>query len=482
MILSVVFLAATWIERPFVAGDTPFVLDGTNALIQCVKARVYVACGDTGELSDRALTGSIGNWPLLQHLPDLAALAAGADGHFARTRILIGLSIAGVLGSVLLGYLVLVRMGQAAWFWGYLFVVLSGPTLTYARSTAGEAFAMGLLVALISATLLRAPPLVIALAAFGASVTKETAYPFVAVLGLLGLVLARRRTGEAIGRHVIWGAVGIVLAIVATSLLNVVRAGSVINPIATEPELQTPGILRPLEYAVAVLVSPSGGIAVFWPAATALLLAACVLPLVDRRRGSDTRVAIVLGVVTAALVVGFARWWTPFGWAEYGPRLMLPWLVPLILLALAAYGDLLGRHALRLLVPWWRLALVFAVVLLLTIPHLGNLRQPDETADFFAAKHPPCGPAFGTSMTEWHKCQHELMWLAVPMPVYAAQGVESLEGVFTTLVVATGLLGCLLLLREDLSARRGTRLGRPTAGRGEHDSTHHDRDPAELHR
>ena len=42
------------------------------------------------------------------------------------------------------------------------------------------------------------------------------------------------------------------------------------------------------------------------------------------------------------------------------------------------------------------------------------------------------------------------MWFTWPMPVYAAQGVESFEGLFTVVVVAAGLLGCLLLLRRDL--------------------------------
>ena len=221
---------ATWIERPFVGGDTPFVLDGTNAFVQCMEARVFVGCGDTGELSDRALTGSIGNWPLLQHLPDLAALAVGVDGHPARNRILIALSIAAVLGSLLLGRIVLVRSGQAAWFWGYvLHRALSGPTLTYARSTAGEAFAMG------SPGRARvgdgAPSAAVRCRARSLRRVGDEGNRRIRSspsLGLLGLVLARRRTGESIGRHVVWGAVGIAVAFVATSLFNVVRAGSVI--------------------------------------------------------------------------------------------------------------------------------------------------------------------------------------------------------------------------------------------------------------
>ena len=454
MVVSVLFLAATWIDRPFVGGDTPFVLDGTNAFLQCMDARVFVGCGHTGELNDWGLTSSLGDWPLLQHLPDLAMIGLGIDGHPNRTRVLTLLSVLGVLGSVVLGWLVLTRTGQAAWFWGYLVVLLSGPTLAYARSTAGEMFAMGLLVSLVAATVLRAPPVVIALAAFGASITKETAYPFVVAMGLLGLVLARRRTGEPIRNHVLWGAAGVGLALVATSLFNIVRFGSVLNTnYLDEPELHTPGIGRTIEYAAAVLVSPSGGILVFWPAATVLLVAACLLPFLRWGRGLDRRPALVLAAAVVLLTIGFARWWTPFGWSAYGPRLMLPWLAPLVLLALVAYGRALGRLARRVLTPVWGLLAVFAVVLALAVPHLGNMWRPDLTGEFFATKDPPCVAPHLGGVEAWHDCQHELMWSTLPMPVYAAQGVESFEGVFTVVVLGAGLLGCLVLLREDLAER-----------------------------
>ncbi len=450
--LTVAFLAATWITRPFVGGDTPFVLDGTNAFLQCMEARVFVGCGHTDELNDWGLTSSLGDWPLLQHIPDLAMIGLGIDGHPTRTRILTLLSVAGVLGSIVLGWLVLARTGRPAWFWGYLLVLLSGPTLAYARSTAGEMFAMGLLVSLVAATVLRAPPVVVALAAFGASVTKETSYPFVVALGLVGLVLARRRTGEPIKRHAVWGAAGVTVALVATSLFNVVRFGDVLNTnYLDEPELHTPGLVRTLEYAAAVLVSPSGGILVFWPAATVLLVAACVLPFLRRGRGLDRRIALVLGGAVIALTIGFARWWTPFGWSAYGPRLMLPWLLPLVLLALVAYGEALGRLARRVLAPVWGLLAVFVVVLVLAVPSLGNMWRPDLTGEFFATKDTPCVAPHLGGVEEWHDCQHDLMWFAVPMPVYAAQGVESFEGIFTVVVLGAGLLGCLVLLRQGLA-------------------------------
>ena len=91
---------------------------------------------------------------------------------------------------------------------------------------------------------------------------------------------------------------------------------------------------------------------------------------------------------------------------------------------------------------------VFVVVLVLAVPSLGNMWRPDLTGAFFATKNPPCVAPHLGGVEAWHDCQHDLMWFAGPMPVYAAQGVESFEGMFTIVVVAAGLLGCLVLLRR----------------------------------
>src|SRR5207247_1648679 len=128
-------------------------------------------------------------------------------------------------------------IGQRVWFWGFLFVVLTSPLIWYARTTAAEPLATGCLVALVAATALRAPGPVIALAAIGACWTKETSYPFVAALGVLGLVLARRRTGRPIRAHLLWGAAGTVVAITLASLFNEVRFGKIVNPNFYERQL-----------------------------------------------------------------------------------------------------------------------------------------------------------------------------------------------------------------------------------------------------
>jgi hypothetical protein len=458
VVSSFAFLVAAWIAMPWVGGDTPFVLDGSNALLTCLSRHDFNACGFTGELNHWGLMTPIGYWPLLQHIPDVISIELGATSHPARTRILALLSVAGVVGSVLLARLVLSRVGQPAWFWGFLFVVLSGPFIAYARTTVGEVFAAGLLVCLVAATVLQAPPALVALAAFGACLTKETSYPFVIALGFLGLVLARRRTGRRIRPHVIGGIAGTAVAILLASLLNIVRFGSVLNTNYLDSHFRTPGIGRPLEYVAALLVSPSGGIFVFWLSASVLVSAACLLPFLSRsQRRLDARPALVLIAICVGIVLGLASWWTPFGWTSYGPRLSLPWLLPLVLMSLVAYGDSLALLTARLLAPTWRLLAIFVGVFALTLPHVGEMWRPNATAGFFA-QVANCQSPWNGGIARWHSCQHKLLWVERPQPLYALHGLRTTGGALTSVAVALGLFGSLVLLRGGLAEER-------TAGR-----------------
>jgi hypothetical protein len=455
---SFVYLVVVWLARPFVGGDTPFVLDGTNAFLTCMSQHDYNACGFTGKLNYWGLMSPIGWWPLLQHVPDLISIGLGADGHAARTRVLATLSVAGVVATVGFGWLVLKRIGHAAWFWGFLFIAMSAPIVAYGRQTAGEMLAMGLLVCLVAATVLQAPPALVGLAALGACLTKETSYPFVAALGLLGLVLARRRTGKPILHHALWGVAGMALAITAASLFNIVRFGSVLNTNYLDSQLQTPGVARTFDYVLAVFASPSGGLFFSWPAASVLVSVACLLPLLHAPfRSGYTRPALVVIGAIAVLSVGFASWWTPFGWSGYGPRLQLPWIPPLVLLVLVAYGDALTALARRLLARAWRLLLVFAVVLACALPHVGYMWDFESLGGYFRQEQPQCEAPWRSGIQTWHRCQHRLLWQHRPMPLYTLGGLGTLGGATTAVVVALGLFGCLVLLRGEL-APRGARV------------------------
>jgi hypothetical protein len=463
---SFAFLVVVWILHPFVGGDTPFVLDGTNAFFDCIKAHHYNACDFTGKLNYWGLMSNIGWWPLLQHIPDAITIGLGGDGHFARTRVLAYLSVVGVVATVGLGWLVLTRVGQRAWFWGFLFVVIGGPVLAYGNQTAGEMLAMGLLVCLVAATVLRAPPFVVGLAALGACLTKETSYPFVVALGVLGLWLAQRRTGKPILRHLLFGAAGMAIAITAASLFNIVRFGSVLNTNYLDKQLRTPGVVRPLDYVAAVFFSPSGGLFFSWPAASVLVTLACLVALVRAPFGSAyARTALVVICCVVALTIGFASWWTPFGWSAYGPRLQLPWVPPLVLLCLVAYGDALATTVGRFLRSTWRLLLVVAVTFACALPSVGLLWDFGSLSGYWAQEQPECSAPWRSGLQTWHRCQHRLLWEHRPMPLYTVKGVHGPGGVGTAIVVGLGLLGCAVLLRGELHPAQQRPVSRTTGRR-----------------
>jgi hypothetical protein len=442
------FLVGAWIAMPWVVGDTSFVLDGSRAFLTCLSNHDFSGCGYTGRLNDAGLMTPVGYWPLLQHAPDLAAIGLGADRHSTRARLLELLGVAGVLAGVLSAWLALSRAKQLAWFWAFMLALLSSPLLWYGRTTFGEALAAGLLVCFVAATLAPAHPVVVALAAIAAAWTKETTYPFLVALGVLGLLVAARRTGLRVRGQLIGLASGLFAGIAAASLFNVVRYGRVISPYFFEPQVHTPGVARKLEYAAAVLVSPSGGMFVFWPVAAVLVLAGCIVGLRsdDRLRAAA---AVVVLVVVAGLIAGFASWWAPFGWAAYGDRLAVPWGLPLALFGLVVWGDALRPFVARLLGPRWRLLLVFAVVLAFTLPSIGTMWRPDSTGSFFSQEQPCERPWLG-GVEEWQRCQERELWLDRPMPLYGLHGVATPGGAVTTVVVALGLLGCLVLLRGEL--------------------------------
>jgi hypothetical protein len=443
-----------WLFRPWVGGDTPFVLDGTNAFLDCMSAHDFVACRYSGQLDPfEGLTSPIGDWPLLQHIPDLVAVKLGANGHHARELVLVVLGVAGVVGSVALAYLVLRRTGQRVWFWGFLFILLSSPLIAYAGTTAGEALASGLLVCLVGAALLPAPAPLLGLAAMAACFTKETSYPFVIALGVLGLLLARRRFGRSIRAHLLWGAGGVAVAFVLASLFNVVRFGSILNQNYLEPPLHTPTVGRVLDYFVALFVSPSGGVLISWPAASILLLFACLLPLTKAGRRLDLLTALVLIAVVVGITLSFASWWSPFGWAGYGPRLTIPWVLPLVLLALVAYGEPLGRLAYRALAPIWAMLAIFAAAFALALPHVGQMWDQSAKAGFFEQAKPPCDPPWRMGVERFHSCQHHEIWFARPMGLYSVRGISSPGGAALSLLLGAALFGSLVLLRDGLAAR-----------------------------
>ena len=202
--------------------------------------------------------------------------------------------------------------------------------------------ATGLVTLLVAAALLPVHPILVGLAAFGASLTKETGYPFVVALALLVLILARaHRTADPPPRAL--GATGVALGLALASGLNLLRfgrRGTRIHRIPRGADVDRRVVLRARRWTLrlaerrhpdllAARVTPGGAAPGHPPPAR---VARCDVVA----RGLP---ALALVAVIGGLVAGLAAWWAPFGWWAWGPRLSLPWVLPILLVSLTGFGS-----------------------------------------------------------------------------------------------------------------------------------------------
>lgn len=444
IVLGLSGIVVAWLVRPATGGDTGPLMSGTETLADCLVALDLVSCEQPTP---------IGPWPILQYVPDLLGVAAGmAEG--GRIRLLALLSGVGVAVALASAWGALRRIGCAEWRWAFLLVVATGPPLAYGNTTWGEMLGAGLLTLLVATALVPAHPLFVGLAAFGGGLTKETGYPFVAALGLVSLLLARGRTGHSVRRHVLALFAGLSLALAVSSAFNVLRYGTPKNAYYLDPALRTQGVDWFLELAAGLFVAPNGGIVFFWPLASLVVALLLSIPLFQAVRGvtgwRETWVSIaVLGIV-GGLVAGLASWWAPFGWWAWGPRLSLPWVFPVLLIALAAFGRTLTPLAARALTRVSTLVLTAAIAVAVALPHVGYLWHRDAVGNFFFWHTTSVCPGGGPPPTPaYYDCLREQMWTRHPIVLDALDGLGTPQGAATAIALAFVVVGALLHFRRE---------------------------------
>jgi hypothetical protein len=178
------------------------------------------------------------------------------------------------------------------------------------------------------------------LAMLAAASTKEIAP---VTLGLLAGALFIGFVGEGNWRSVVRPALAtasaLAIGVVMNSLFNWFRYGVFHNAVYIDqvpsPPLDGGYVVR---IATALWFSPAGGLAAFWPLMILLLLmtGAAVWGAVRRHALHQLLatglVALVIIFNTGLLV----RFVAPFGWVAWGPRLMLIWALPALVVVIIA--------------------------------------------------------------------------------------------------------------------------------------------------
>lgn len=375
-------LLRTVLRAPRVEGDTVQLVLGAVRGLRCLRAGAEL-CPD------------LSYFPPLQYLPSaLLLLAGGAPGDAMQG--LVWLNLAAWVGTTALLAAGL-RRARGGWAAALaLSAWLGSYGLAYANSTFGEVLT-GLLALAFTIGCARAWPwALVGLLGLAAGLGKETAPPFLALLGaaaLLPQAVRDWRAGRLPWRALLALAVAVGGGLGANAAFNVWRYGWAYNDFLLQPILRAPGIPQWLSAFAALWGSPNGGLLLFAPLAVALVCGAGLWALVGalRRTGSGWALAPAIGAVAvlAGMTLGLASWYSPFGWWAWGPRLLLPWLPACLYLALSSPLPIDGAAARALATPG-RFALAAGILAAAALIHAAALADPGAYLAHFT-DNPACG-------------------------------------------------------------------------------------------
>jgi|APSaa5957512622_1039677.scaffolds.fasta_scaffold06255_3 hypothetical protein len=319
--------------------DTVDLIHEVQRILSCLSQGKWIGWG--------------GHFPLLQKIPVLLLEFMGLPEQ----TILEWLAILSLIAFANL----------VAWSWKdlrktsrnlavfFVAILVSGPLLWYARSSFGEMLAAFFTLGFVISCRENSNAFKIFVFFILAGISKDTAFPFLLIFGLLASSLDLTDPREVRFRRPRW--VLIAMGCVTTASINMgfnyLKVGSVFNLPMLNPQLIVQTWKDQLSFFVGIWFSPNGGVLFFWPSLCLLIF--LVVREVTKNvfsKGDDTRYKVKaflpFGVVMSVLLgltFGFSKWFSPMGWACWGPRLLLPWLPAAGYLLVTAYSRQINEWA-----------------------------------------------------------------------------------------------------------------------------------------
>lgn len=354
--------------------DTTAIIDGVHRVWACASEGTFRAC----MFHPDTQTTDVNPYPLLQYLPGAVFAGLGLSDAGMRTG-LIWVNTLAVLAVVVLAARRAARIGGMPHAVLAVVASVTGMLPAYAGHSFGEPLVV-LTTVLVCLACLADPSTrwgarlgswwVIALLAFLASIGKETMFVPVALF-VAGSLLVSRHSAVVTRRRAIGGAIGVALGVATNLAFNVFRFGGIVN--VQYLRESRPGPREAAMNMAALLVAPNNGLVWFW---LGLVVAAIALVVVVVRPGGlagrDRLGALAVLAGAGFGIVSIGLWWGPFGWYSWGPRLLLPFIGPVIVIALELWAP--GRRSavapLRGVVPVAVLGVALAVLM---VPNLGDV-------------------------------------------------------------------------------------------------------------
>ena len=369
MIVLLGFLLVRTITSSRSNGDTFVLIHDTEQILNCLRGGNFHGC-------------TIVHFPLFQFIPALVLKGRGVQDSTV-LAVFAGLNWAAFTATVALTWWSLRQGASRTVAMVAVFVLLTSPLLPYSVETFSEPIAAFLVLAFSVAVLVSSHWRWVFLLCVLAAITKETAAPFLFLIGLLGL-FRRHDAPRSKAAYVAVVLLACGAGVAINSLFNYFRYDSIFNVQLLAREFRVDTLEQQAINFAGIWLSPNGGVIPFWPS----FVFVCVVVLsavVTTRPHSEVGPwpARVLVLLLVGLTIGLSSWYAPLGWIAWGPRLMLPWLPAIVYLTCYFYPAAIERGAAWLTEHPWRFWTAAAILVAFALPHVFEVLDPRVLSALF---------------------------------------------------------------------------------------------------
>ncbi|MEC4807407.1 MAG: hypothetical protein SAJ72_24520, partial [Jaaginema sp. PMC 1080.18] len=257
---------------------------------------------------------------------------------------------------------------------------------------------------------------IIFLLSFLTGITKETAFIFII---LLGLVAALEKSKYKDREHRIFDTLtsliplllGVSLSFIVNCLFNYFRYGTFQNILLLQDFFIVDSNFQKLISFLGIWISPGGGILFFWFFFFTFLFLNLFLTFQKKQPFYKLAELSLLAIVLIGLSIGFATWFSPFGWISWGPRLILPWLPSVLFLVMIICADETNELFKNLTSKKWKQISLISLLFVTSLHNVVVLLHYELFPKFFLTSG-ACSNMFlellETSL--YYKCLNYFMW------------------------------------------------------------------------
>lgn len=363
-----------------------FPINGGDALWVSQSARALVGCARQGDWSGCPGTYQFG---LIQHAPAFFLTWRGL-GDDSVVFVLTLINLAAFVWLMIRGVQFFGGNTRSAWIFLLAFAV--GPIYAYSVYSFSEILVLTITIALIMSIVESRKALSIFALTFIVVSSRETAFTVVLPIAIASSMIFHEAWRARL-RRLAPVIAGTVIGLGAVFWFNYWKFGTISNPVYSDPIRRVPGLALKIKNALAIWISPTGGVGPVWILGAVLALVLPVIALLKHR--THPRRALAPGILLLAPIgqtILLASWFAPFGWVAWGPRLILPTVASCAFLSIILFkeeiSDWIARLRWRLLPILWLLV----VFVLSTFPNLGFILDRNAIANWFSPPGPPLLP------------------------------------------------------------------------------------------